>query len=58
MNNFSILAGIFHEDNFEAEIAFRTAVDRVNVHERKFQFEALIHHVSPDDSFRTEKIGD
>jgi glutamate receptor, ionotropic, invertebrate len=54
----AFVAGIFHEDNYEAEIAFRTAVERVNIHEKAFKFEPLIHHVSPDDSFRTEKIGD
>lgn len=50
--------GIFHEENYESEIAFRYAVERVNMHERRFEFVPSIHHVSPSDSFKAERIGD
>lgn len=50
--------GIFHEDNYDAEIAFRYSIERVNMHERHFDFVPLIHHVSTSDSFKAERIGD
>ena len=56
---FSLFSGgIFHESNSDSEIAFRYAVERVNMHEKSFEFEASVHHVSPIDSFKAERIGD
>lgn len=50
--------GIFHDENSDSEIAFRYAVERVNMHEKSFQLEPLIYHVSPTDSFKAQRIGD
>lgn len=56
--SFSFLGGIFHGDNYESEIAFRYSLERVNMHEKNFEFEPLIRHVSPTDSFKAERISD
>lgn len=52
------VGGIFHEDNYESEIAFRYSVERVNMHEKSLEFVPFIHHVSASDSFKAERIGD
>ncbi|XP_039444808.1 glutamate receptor ionotropic, kainate 2 [Culex pipiens pallens] len=49
------VGAIFHEDNYEAEVAFRYAIERVNMHEKHFEMTPIIKYVSPDDSFKTEK---
>lgn len=53
-----LVGGIFHEGNYESEIAFRYSLERVNMHEKNFEFEPFVHHVSPTDSFKAERIGD
>lgn len=52
------IGGIFHEDNYESEIAFRYSIERVNMHERNFEIVPSIQHVSPSDSFKAERVGD
>ncbi|XP_058063457.1 glutamate receptor ionotropic, kainate 2-like [Anopheles bellator] len=49
------VGAIFHGDNYEAEIAFRYAVERVNMHEKHFELVPLVKYVSPEDSFKTER---
>lgn len=49
---------IFHDDNYESEIAFRYSVERVNMHEKSLELVPSIHHVSLYDSFKAERIGD
>ena len=53
-----IVGGIFHEDNYESEIAFRYSIERVNMHEKNVELVPSIHHVSTTDSFKAERIGD
>jgi hypothetical protein len=54
-----IFAGaIFHEDNYNSEIAFKYAVERVNLHEKNFEFVPIVHRVSRLDSYKTERIGE
>lgn len=53
-----MLGGIFHDDNYESEIAFRYTVERINMHERNFELIPLVRHVSRTDSFRAERIGE
>lgn len=56
--NLKLLSGgIFHPDNSDAEIAFRYSIERVNMHERSFELVPIIHEVSGQDSFKTERIG-
>jgi glutamate receptor, ionotropic, invertebrate len=38
-------------------MAFRYAVERINMHEKRFEFVPLLHHVSDGDSFKAERIG-
>ncbi|XP_055588380.1 glutamate receptor ionotropic, kainate 2-like [Uranotaenia lowii] len=42
-------------DNIEPEIAFRYAIERVNMHEKHFELVPIVKYVSPEDSFKTEK---
>ncbi|XP_050099710.1 glutamate receptor ionotropic, kainate 2-like isoform X2 [Anopheles aquasalis] len=49
------IGAIFHGDNYEAEIAFRYAVERVNMHEKHFELVPLVKYVSAEDSFKTER---
>ncbi|XP_001655464.2 glutamate receptor ionotropic, kainate 2 [Aedes aegypti] len=49
------VGAIFHEDNYEAEIAFKYAIERVNMHEKHFELLPMIRYVSPEDSYKTEK---
>lgn len=49
--------GIFHEDNYEAEIAFRNAIIRENMYNPKVEFIPIIQKVDRDDSFKAQKIG-
>lgn len=53
----SVVGGIFHEDNYESEMAFRYAVERINMHEKTFELVPLLHHVASTDSFKAERIG-
>lgn len=50
---------MFHEDNLDAEIAFKTAIDRENInHYKNFEFVPIIRRVvDPMDSYEAEKIG-
>lgn len=50
--------GIFHEDNYNSEIAFRCAIDRVNLLEKNFELVPVVHRVSKTDSYKTERIGE
>lgn len=49
--------GIFHEENYNSEVAFRYAIDRVNMMEKNFELVPVIHRVSNTDSYKTERIG-
>ncbi|XP_055903176.1 glutamate receptor ionotropic, kainate 2 [Eupeodes corollae] len=46
---------IFENENSEGEIAFRSAVDRVNIHERSFELTPIFKYVRTEDSFIVEK---
>lgn len=50
---------MFQEDNLDAEIAFKTAVDRENMsHNKIFEFVPVIRRfVDPMDTYQAEKIG-
>lgn len=49
---------MFHEDNIDAEIAFKTAIDRENMsHNKNFEFVPVIRRVDPMDTYQAEKIG-
>lgn len=50
---------MFLEDNLDAEIAFKTAIDRENMsHNKNFEFVAVIRKViDPMDTYQAEKIG-
>ncbi|XP_061498393.1 glutamate receptor ionotropic, kainate 2 isoform X2 [Anopheles gambiae] len=52
------IGAIFHQvpdHSYESEIAFRYAVERVNMHEKHFELVPIVRYVSPEDSFRTER---
>ncbi|XP_040172149.1 glutamate receptor ionotropic, kainate 2-like [Anopheles arabiensis] len=52
------VGAIFHQvpdHSYESEIAFRYAVERVNMHEKHFELVPIVRYVSPEDSFRTER---
>lgn len=48
--------GIFHEENSDAEIAFRHAVIRENMYNPKMELIPLIRKIDPADSFQAEKV--
>lgn len=50
---------MFHDDNLDAEIAFKTAIDRENMsHNKNFEFVPVIRRVvDPMDTYQAEKIG-
>lgn len=52
-----LLGGIFHEDNYEAEIAFRNAIIRENMYNQRVEFIPIVKLVDRDDSFKAQKIG-
>lgn len=49
---------IFTSDKDEAEIAFRTAVDRANILERNIELVPLVVYANTEDSFIMEKTGE
>lgn len=49
--------GIFHEDNSDEEIAFRSALLRENMDNTKLEFIPLVRQVDREDSFQAEKVG-
>lgn len=51
-----IIGGIFHEENSDAEIAFRHAVIRENMYNPKMELIPLIRKIDPTDSFQAEKV--
>lgn len=51
------LGGIFHEDNSDEEIAFRSALLRENMDNTKLEFIPLVRQVDREDSFQAEKVG-
>lgn len=55
---FSLAGAIFHEDNYESEIAFKYSVERINMFEKGFELVPLIHHISPVDSYKAERVGE
>lgn len=55
---FCLTGAIFHEDNYESEIAFKYSVERINMFEKSFELVPLIHHISPIDSFKAERVGE
>lgn len=59
MNKLNILiqGGIFHYDNFEAEIAFRNAIIRDNMYNQRIEFIPIVERIDRDDSFKAERIG-
>lgn len=62
LQNFHILfhlpGSIFTSDKDEAEIAFRTAVDRANILERNIELVPLVVYANTEDSFIMEKTGE
>lgn len=54
---FLFSGGIFHEDNYNSEVAFRYAIDRVNLMEKNFELVPVVHKVTNTDSYKTERIG-
>lgn len=59
ISHFVHLAGsIFTSDKDEAEIAFRTAVDRANILERNIELVPLVVYANTEDSFIMEKTGE
>uniref|UniRef100_A0A8W7Q0Q4 Glutamate receptor 1 n=1 Tax=Anopheles coluzzii TaxID=1518534 RepID=A0A8W7Q0Q4_ANOCL len=51
------VGAIFHQvpdHSYESEIAFRYAIERVNMHEKHFELVPIVRYVSPDDSYKTE----
>lgn len=53
----SIAGAIFNTIDHESIIAFHSAVNRVNTHERHFELRPIVRNVTEWDSFVTEKIG-
>uniref|UniRef100_A0A182U976 Glutamate receptor 1 n=1 Tax=Anopheles melas TaxID=34690 RepID=A0A182U976_9DIPT len=52
------VGAIFHQvpdHSYESEIAFRYAIERVNMHEKHFELVPIVRYVSPDDSYKTER---
>lgn len=52
-----LLGSIFTSDKDEAEIAFRTAVDRANILERNIELMPVVVYANTEDSFIMEKTG-
>lgn len=49
---------MFHEDNFDAEIAFRSAIERENMsHNKHIEFVPLVKKVDRMDTYKAEQIG-
>lgn len=55
---FHLPGSIFTSDKDEAEIAFRTAVDRANILERNIELVPLVVYANTEDSFIMEKTGE
>ncbi|XP_037961199.1 glutamate receptor ionotropic, kainate 2 [Teleopsis dalmanni] len=49
------IGAIFSSDNHEAEIAFHTAIERVNIYDRNVELVPIVEYVNADDSFIIEK---
>ncbi|XP_059618967.1 glutamate receptor ionotropic, kainate 2-like [Phlebotomus argentipes] len=50
------IGGIFNSNDYESVIAFHSSVNRVNMHERRFELKPIVKNVTEWDSFVTEKI--
>lgn len=48
---------MFHEENSEAELAFRYAIARENMYNSRLEFLPLVRLVDPTDTFQAEKTG-
>lgn len=52
----SFPGGIFHESNYDAEVAFKYAIDRVNMYNKDFEISPIIKTIASTDSFKAGKI--
>lgn len=50
------IGGLFHDDNYESEMAFRYAVYRYNMYNTDIHFKSNIQHVSKTDTFTVSKL--
>ncbi|XP_055683998.1 glutamate receptor ionotropic, kainate 2-like [Lutzomyia longipalpis] len=50
------IGAIFSTNDYESIIAFHSSINRVNMHERRFELKPILKNVTEWDSFVTEKI--
>ncbi|KAJ6638984.1 Glutamate receptor ionotropic, kainate 2 [Pseudolycoriella hygida] len=50
------IGAIFHNDNKEAEVAFRNAILRENMYNPRIEFRPIVKEVDRDDSFQAQKL--